>query len=86
MLEESLESAIVRLELRMAWKGRGNLGEVDRFDFEHAQNERGEACDAGEMPACTVEFGDIDEHDSMIHGVISWHFSRHGKGRGDLSP
>ena len=36
MLEASLESSIVGLNLSSTWKGGGNLGEIDGFDFEQA--------------------------------------------------
>jgi hypothetical protein len=36
VLEESLESPIVGVDLSSPWKGGGNIGEIDRFDFEQA--------------------------------------------------
>jgi hypothetical protein len=71
MLEESLESSIVGLDLGSAWKCRGNLGEIDGFDFEQAKNEIGEAFNAREMPVRKVEFQDIGEYGSLSHGVVS---------------
>jgi hypothetical protein len=70
MLKESLESSIVGLDLGTAWKCRGNLGEIDGFDFEQANNEIGEAFDAGEMPVRKVEFQDIGEYGSLRHGIV----------------
>ena len=72
LLKESLESSVVGLDLRTAWKGGGNLGEIDSFDFEQPTDDRGKAFDAGEMPICKVEFQDIDEYGSLSHGVVSW--------------
>ena len=71
MLEESLESSIVGLDLGSAWKCRGNLGEIDGFDFEQAKNEIGEAFNAREMPVRKVEFQDIGEYGSLSHWVVS---------------
>jgi hypothetical protein len=71
LLEKALEASIVGVDLRTARKGRGNLGEIDGFDFEHTRDEGGEAFNAGEMPVGKVEFEDLGEHGRMIHGVLS---------------
>ena len=71
MLEESLESSIVGLNLSSAWKGSGNLGEIDGFDLEQARDDIGQALKAREMPIGEVKFQEIGEYDSLSHGVVS---------------
>ena len=82
VLEKALESPVVRIDLGPTGKRGGELGEIDRFDLEQCHDERGQAFHAGKMSACKVELENIGEHGRMIHGVISWYFSRWGKGRG----
>jgi hypothetical protein len=43
MLEESLESSIVGVNLSPTWKCGGNLGEINRFDLKQANDEAREA-------------------------------------------
>ena len=71
MLEESLESSIVGLDLCSTRKGRSNLGEIDRFDLKQADDEVREALNAREMPVGKVEFQDIVEYGSLGHGVVA---------------
>jgi hypothetical protein len=71
MLEESLESSIVGLNLSSTWKGGGNLGEIDGFDLEQARHDRREAFNAREMPISKVKFQEIGEYGSLSHGVVS---------------
>jgi hypothetical protein len=66
-----LEASVVRIDLGPTRKRSGELGEIDRFGLEYRHDARGQAFQTGEMPACKVEFEDIGEHGSMIHGVIS---------------
>jgi hypothetical protein len=71
VLEESLESSIVGLDLSPTWKGGGNLGEIDRFDLEQAHDEVRETFNTREMPVGKVKFQDIGEYGSVGHGVVS---------------
>jgi hypothetical protein len=43
MLEESLESSGVGVDLSSSWKCGGNLGEINRFDLKQANDEAREA-------------------------------------------
>ena len=71
MLEASLESSIVGLNLSSTWKGGGNLGEINRLDLKQADDEVREAFNTREMPVGKVEFQDIAEYGSLAHGVVS---------------
>ena len=71
MLEESFESSVVGLDLSTACKRGGNLGEIDRFDFEQAMDEVSKAFNAREMPTSKVDSQDIDEYGSLGHGIVS---------------
>ncbi len=71
MLEESLESSIVGLDLCSTRKGSSNLGEIDRFDLKQAHDEVREAFNAREMPVGKVEFQDIVEDGSLGHEVVA---------------
>ena len=71
MLEESLESSIVGLDLGTTWKGGGNLSEIDRFDFEQARDDIGQAFNAREMPIGKVKLEEMSEYGSLSHGVVS---------------
>jgi hypothetical protein len=73
VLEESLESPIVGVDLSSPWKGGGNIGEIDRFDFEQASYDIRQAFNAREMPIGKVKFQDVDEYGSLSHGVVSWY-------------
>ncbi len=52
-------------------------GEIDCLHFEQGDDDKGQAFDASEMPP-KVKFEQIDEHGSMVHGVISWDTSDMG--------
>jgi hypothetical protein len=71
VLEESLESSVVGLDLCSTWKCGGNLGEIDRFDLEQANDEVRETFNAREMPVGQVAFQDIGAYGSLGHGVVS---------------
>ena len=57
------------VDLSLAWKSGGNLGEIDGFDLEQARNEIREALNAREMPIGKVKFQDMGEYGSLIEDV-----------------
>ena len=71
MLEESLASSVVGVDLSSTWKGGGNLGEINRFDLKQANDEAREAFNTWEMPVGKGEFQDIGEYGRLGHGGVS---------------
>jgi hypothetical protein len=69
-VKESLNPAVMRVRLGGARKSGGEFGKIDRFHFEQGDDEARKTFDPSEVPA-KMEFEDIAEHGSMIHGVIS---------------
>ena len=59
LLEESLQSLGVGVDISSTRKGGSNIGEIDRFDLKQTHDEEREAFNAREMPVGKVKFQDM---------------------------